>query len=60
VPGYNAIAMFMGALVAEHVRRRNPAAAERGMVPISSGFIAGESLMGIAVAMLVATGVLSK
>jgi OPT family oligopeptide transporter len=60
VPGYNAIAMFMGALVAELVRRRNPAAAERGVVPISSGFIAGESLMGIAVAMLVATGVLSK
>lgn len=60
VPGNNAIAMFMGALVAEIVRRRSPAAAERGVVPISSGFIAGESLMGIAVAMLVAMGVLSK
>jgi uncharacterized oligopeptide transporter (OPT) family protein len=60
VPGYNAIAMFLGALVAEIVRRRSAEAAERGVVPISSGFIAGESLMGIVVAILVATGVLSK
>jgi len=60
VPGYNAIAMFMGSLVAEIVRRRKPELGERAVVPVSSGFIAGESLMGIVVAMLVATGLLSK
>jgi OPT family oligopeptide transporter len=60
VPGANAIAMFIGAAVAEIVRRRRPALAERAVVPVSSGFIAGESLMGIVVAILVALGVLSK
>jgi uncharacterized oligopeptide transporter (OPT) family protein len=60
VPGSNAIAMFFGALIAEVVRRIRPDAAARGVIPISSGFIAGESLMGILVAMLVATGVLAK
>ncbi|MCC6809387.1 MAG: OPT/YSL family transporter [Deltaproteobacteria bacterium] len=60
MPGYNAISFFAGALVAELVRRRKPAFAERTVIPVSSGFIAGESLMGILVAMLVAFGVLSK
>ncbi|EYF06845.1 OPT family oligopeptide transporter [Chondromyces apiculatus] len=60
VPGANAIAMFIGALLAELVRRRRPDLAERATVPVASGIIAGESLMGIVVAILVALGVLSK
>jgi OPT family oligopeptide transporter len=60
VPGYNAIAMFIGAAVAEIVRRRSPELGERAVVPVSSGFIAGESLMGIVVAILVAVGILAK
>ncbi|WP_394828426.1 OPT family oligopeptide transporter [Pendulispora albinea] len=60
IPGANAIAMFTGGVIAEILRRRKPALAERTVVPISSGFIAGESLMGIAIAILVAIGVLSK
>jgi OPT family oligopeptide transporter len=60
MPGYNAISFFLGALIAEVLRRKKPAFAERTVVPVSSGFIAGESLMGILIAMLVAFGVLSK
>lgn len=60
IPGSNAFAMFIGAALAELARRRRPELAERAVVPIASGLIAGESLMGIAIAVLVALGVLSK
>ena len=60
IPGSNAIAMFLGSFAAEVLRRTRPALAERTIVPVSSGFIAGESLMGIVVALLVVLGVLAK
>jgi putative OPT family oligopeptide transporter len=60
IPGSNAIAMFLGSLIAEVLRRRRPALAERYVVPVSSGLIAGESLMGILVAMLIVFGVLAQ
>jgi uncharacterized oligopeptide transporter (OPT) family protein len=60
LPGYNSIAMFFGGLIAEILRRKRPALAERGVVPVASGFIAGESLMGVLIAVLVAVGVLGK
>jgi uncharacterized oligopeptide transporter (OPT) family protein len=60
VPGSNAIAMFLGGLAAEIVRRLRPEASERYVVPISSGLIAGESLIGVLVAMLIVAGVLAK
>jgi uncharacterized oligopeptide transporter (OPT) family protein len=60
VPGANAIAMFLGAALAELARRRRPEAAERLVVPVASGLIAGESLMGIVIALLVVAGVLQK
>ncbi|MCC6409205.1 MAG: OPT/YSL family transporter, partial [Planctomycetes bacterium] len=60
VPGSNAIAMFLGGLGAEILRRVRPAFAERYVTPVSSGLIAGESLMGVVVAILIATGVLVK
>jgi OPT family oligopeptide transporter len=60
IPGYNSIAMFMGGLIAELLRRKRPALAERAVVPVASGFIAGESLMGVLIAVLVALGFLMK
>ena len=60
IPGSNSIAMFLGALAAWILRKRFPAVADRYVVPVSSGFIAGESLMGVAVALLLVGGVLSK
>jgi OPT family oligopeptide transporter len=60
IPGSNAIAMFGGALIAKLIQDRRPAFAQRFVVPVSSGLIAGESLMGVLVAMLIVAGVLSK
>jgi uncharacterized oligopeptide transporter (OPT) family protein len=60
IPGSNAIAMFLGAFTALMLRRGTPEFARRYVVPVSSGLIAGESLMGVAVAMLIVSGVLSR
>jgi uncharacterized oligopeptide transporter (OPT) family protein len=48
--------MFLGSLAATALQARRPRLAERAVVPVSSGFIAGESLMGILVALLAAAG----
>jgi uncharacterized oligopeptide transporter (OPT) family protein len=60
IPGSNCIAMFLGALVAEVLRRKKPKVADAYVVPVSSGLIAGESLMGIVIALLTVAGVLAK
>jgi len=60
IPGSNCIAMFLGAALAEFLRRRRPALAEKTVVPVASGLIAGESLMGILIAMLIVTGFIAK
>uniref|UniRef100_A0A832I2M4 OPT family oligopeptide transporter n=1 Tax=Eiseniibacteriota bacterium TaxID=2212470 RepID=A0A832I2M4_UNCEI len=60
IPGSNAVAMFAGALMAWLLARRRPDVARRFVVPVSSGLIAGESLMGVVVALLVVAGVLSR
>lgn len=49
LPGSNCIAMFLGSAFAEVMRRLRPVLAEKIVVPIASGLIAGESLMGIAI-----------
>jgi uncharacterized oligopeptide transporter (OPT) family protein len=58
-PGYNCISMFLGALVAMAITKRNAPFAERTVVPTASGFIAGESLVGILVAALGVMGILA-
>jgi len=60
IPGYNSIAMALGGFIAEMIKRKNPALADRAVVPVASGFIAGESLMGVFIAVLIAVGVLAK
>ena len=57
IPGANAIVMFLGAAIAEVMNRRGQSA---HVVPIASGLIAGESLMGIAVALMISFGVISQ
>ena len=49
IPAFNSFAMFAGALVAWLVARGRPQLAETYTVPVSSGLIAGESLMGVAI-----------
>jgi uncharacterized oligopeptide transporter (OPT) family protein len=52
----NALSFVVGAVAAEIWRRRKPRAAEDYLVPVSSGLIAGESLLGILLAAFVALG----
>jgi uncharacterized oligopeptide transporter (OPT) family protein len=56
--GYSSVAFFAGALLLALYRRLAPADAEERGIAIASGLIAGESLVGIAVALLAAAGIL--
>lgn len=58
IPFFNSLSMFLGAFFAWAYHKVNPQGAERYIVPVASGIIAGESLMGILIALLTATGVL--
>ena len=49
IPAFNSIAMFTGALVAWLVTRYAPKTGETYIVPVSSGLIAGESLVGVGI-----------
>jgi uncharacterized oligopeptide transporter (OPT) family protein len=56
--GYSSVAFFVGALLLRGYERVRPAQAEQLGIPIASGLIAGESLVGILVALLAAAGIL--
>lgn len=56
IPFFNSLAMFIGATVALLLEKKKPVFADRYIIPVSSGLIAGESLMGIVVALLHAAG----
>ncbi len=49
IPAFNSMAMFAGAVAAWLFARARPRDAEVHTVPVSSGLIAGESLMGVAI-----------
>jgi len=59
IPFFNSLSMFIGALVALTLEKKKPALADRYLVTVSSGLIAGESLIGVAIALLAATGMLT-
>jgi OPT family oligopeptide transporter len=58
ITGFYSISMFIGALAALALAKAKPKTAEEYVVPVSSGIIAGESLMGVIIALLVVAGVL--
>ena len=61
LPAWNAIMMCIGAGLAEWLRRRKGEKAGDAIVmPIGSGFVAGESLMGVLIKVLIAVGVMAK
>ena len=51
IPANNSISMFLGASVAWLLERSRPKVADDFVVPVSSGIIAGESIMGIGILM---------
>lgn len=53
IPAFNSIAMFAGALLAWGVAKARPAAGGEFTVPVASGLIAGESLVGVGIILVV-------
>ncbi len=58
MPGWNSISFFLGGLAAFLLERKNPKAAEKHVIPVAAGLIAGESILGVAIALLSVAGVL--
>jgi uncharacterized oligopeptide transporter (OPT) family protein len=56
IPAYTSFAMFLGALVVFFLERRAPRWNDMYTIPIASGCIAGESIMGVVLAVLSALG----
>ena len=56
IPGFNSISMFLGAVVAAMYARAKPKDAELFTVPVASGIIAGESILGVLIILLGAVG----
>lgn len=54
IPFYNSLSMFIGAVIATLMEKRVPKLAERYVVPVASGVIAGESLVGVGIALFMA------
>ncbi|OGR72025.1 MAG: hypothetical protein A2089_12060 [Elusimicrobia bacterium GWD2_63_28] len=48
---YNSFSMFIGGLIAMILEKKAKATAEKYIIPVASGVIAGESLMGVGVAL---------
>src|SRR5262249_17852781 len=59
INGFNTISMFLGAVLAMGLAAWKPKVAEGDTVPVSSGTMAGGSLMGVGIAILAALQVLS-
>ena len=51
IQAWTSISLFVGSLVGVALRRYAPTWSERYLTPIASGIIAGESLMGVAIAL---------
>jgi len=51
INGFNSISMFIGACVALWLSKAKPKLHEQYTIPVSSGLIAGESLMGVVLAL---------
>lgn len=52
INGFNVVMMFLGSVAALILRKQKPKVAEAYAVPVASGIIAGESLMGVTIAFL--------
>lgn len=58
IPAYTSFAMFLGAFIVWILERKAPKWNDTYTIPIASGCIAGESIMGVILAALMAFGVM--
>ncbi|MBQ7501697.1 OPT/YSL family transporter [bacterium] len=54
IPFYNSLSMFIGACIATYLEKKHKQTADDYIVPVASGIIAGESLVGVAIALKMA------
>ena len=54
--GFYSVSFFLGACIRELLKRTAPKINDAYTVPVSSGIIAGESLMGVAIAVFTVLG----
>jgi OPT family oligopeptide transporter len=52
INGFNVISIFIGSVLAMGFHKAKPKLAESYTIPVSSGIIAGESLMGVGIALM--------
>ena len=58
IPFFNSLSMFLGAFIVLIMEKTTPKLAEKYVIPVSSGVIAGESIIGVVIALLQAKGIL--
>jgi len=58
IPFWNSLSMFIGGAIALVMEKNWKPVAEKYIIPASSGVIAGESIIGIVIALLMSTGLL--
>jgi putative OPT family oligopeptide transporter len=58
IPFWNSLSMFIGGTISLIMEKNWKAIAEKYIIPASSGVIAGESIIGILIALLMSAGVL--
>ena len=58
IPAWNSMSMFIGSVIAYYVEKRHHALHEKYTITVASGIIAGESLIGVLIALLSMTGIL--
>ncbi|MGM9998914.1 MAG: OPT family oligopeptide transporter [Candidatus Bruticola sp.] len=54
IPFYNSLSMFIGACLASYLEKKHKQISDDYVVPVASGIIAGESLVGVAIALKMA------
>ncbi|MBI5242977.1 MAG: OPT/YSL family transporter [Elusimicrobia bacterium] len=58
IPFFNSLSMFIGALITLYMEKKHAKIADDYIVTAASGVIAGESLLGVFIAILAASGVI--
>ncbi|MFA5140229.1 MAG: OPT family oligopeptide transporter [Elusimicrobiota bacterium] len=58
IPWFNSLSFFIGAAIALYMEKKHPKANDDYTITVASGVIAGESLLGIIIALLMARGIL--
>ncbi|MDT8286533.1 MAG: OPT family oligopeptide transporter [Elusimicrobiales bacterium] len=60
IPFWNSLSMFIGGLIALVLEKKAKAKADKYIIPVASGVIAGESLMGVGIALYDARAMLTE